>query len=173
MAKYTESLFEYLQDGNELPSLFSLIDGFEELFKARYMLSEIGFETEDLFKIKLNYYAKIYIPRYKILIEKYDLLIENLTNPSKVSIELNNSQAVGGEQNSSTTELPIDSLNATPSIKNHSDSFTNTSNSQIQRSETGLSNQETIQTLQFVQNARNTLIGQLLEEFKNCFMVVY
>ena len=36
MAKYTELFAEYLERGGTLPASFSLIEGFEEIFKKHY-----------------------------------------------------------------------------------------------------------------------------------------
>ena len=65
MAKYTETLAEYIEGGGVLPSSsFALIEDFEDLFKERYCGSELGFETELLFAMKLDYKARAVMPVY-------------------------------------------------------------------------------------------------------------
>ena len=64
MAKYTETLADYLAGGGQLPAAFSKIEGFEKLFKMKYYDKEIGFETETIFALKLNIVADLYIDQY-------------------------------------------------------------------------------------------------------------
>ena len=63
MKQNTELFSKYLEN-NELPEIFNEIEGFSELFIANYCDSEICFETETLFSIKLNMYSNIYIPQF-------------------------------------------------------------------------------------------------------------
>ena len=64
MAKYTELLTEYIENGGTLPTAFSLITGFEDLFIRHFCNYEIGFETETLFAIKLEEKADLYMNLY-------------------------------------------------------------------------------------------------------------
>ena len=82
MAKYTETLGEYLASGHTLPSVFSDITGFDTHFLARYIDREIGFETEALFEIKLEGKANIIIPLYKDRIQQLNDAITALSTPS-------------------------------------------------------------------------------------------
>lgn len=82
MAKYTETLGEYLESGHTLPSVFSDITGFDTHFLARYIDREIGFETEALFEIKLEGKANIIIPLYKDRIQQLNDAITALSTPS-------------------------------------------------------------------------------------------
>ena len=82
MAKYTELLSEYIEEGGELPPLFDTIEGFSDLFLGEYADREIGFETPALFALKLNYTAALVItPYYKrlaaISIAEYSTLTKN------------------------------------------------------------------------------------------------
>ena len=79
MAKYTETLVEYMRAGGVLPALFEQIDGFAELFVQRFCDYEIGFETPELFTQKLEGAAKRFIPFYKTLIDSQNDLIAKLT----------------------------------------------------------------------------------------------
>lgn len=67
MARYTELFAEWLEEGGELPDLFSAIqigdNNLSDIFTAHFAAREIGFETPILFKLKLNEYAAILIPQ--------------------------------------------------------------------------------------------------------------
>lgn len=82
MARYTELFSEWLEEGGQLPALFSEIEGFGDLFTATYCDREIGFETPVLFEIKLNAYADLHIPEYK---ERIDLLEEAIAQAGKTT----------------------------------------------------------------------------------------
>lgn len=82
MAKYTETLGEYLEAGHSLPSIFSQITDFDKYFLARYIDREIGFETETLFGIKLEGKADLVIPLYKDRIDELNDAITALSTPS-------------------------------------------------------------------------------------------
>ena len=64
MARYTELYSEWLENGGQVPAIFSEIEGFEAMFTAWYADKEIGFETPILFEMKLQAYAEAYIPIY-------------------------------------------------------------------------------------------------------------
>ena len=64
MALYTETLAEWLDDGNALPEEFAQLPGLENAFLGRYVTREIGFETPWLFKLKLNAKAAEIVPLY-------------------------------------------------------------------------------------------------------------
>ena len=83
MSKYTELLSEYLEN-NELPTIFDEIAGFKEQFTIYFLDREIGFETEDLFKFKLENYANVLIPLYKVRLQQLTQAITNANNPIKV-----------------------------------------------------------------------------------------
>lgn len=82
MAKYTELLGEYLENGNELPAIFSTITDFDDFFTARYIDREIGFETEQLFSVKLEGKANYVIPLYSQRITALNAAITALQTPS-------------------------------------------------------------------------------------------
>lgn len=173
MAKYTELLAEYLQGGGLLPASFSQIDGFENLFIGRYCDHEIGFETEELFKIKLETKAELLIPKYK---KRIDLLTSYYTkaeNPTKVFYERATTQYNMGQQKIKTTELPFDSATAEPNIINQNDAYQNDDNREVRREENGETTDEVMRMLEFLNKAINPLIEKLLNEFKDLFMGVY
>lgn len=172
MAKYTELFSEYLEGGGELPSSFSLIENFDNLFKLRFYDHEIGFETETLFSMKLELTASIMIPLYK---ERIDMLAEAITgakNPTRTFYEKYNTTINAGEQRGQTTELPIDSMTAEPNSISHSDAYTNT-DERITNREEGASINEKYYIVDKLNEKVKSLINNLLDEFNNCFMRIY
>lgn len=87
MAKYTELLSEYIEEGGELPAIFDQIDGFKELFVAEYIDHEIGFETPTIFEIKLNQRANIVIPQYLKHKEELEAIATFILSPNKKRIK--------------------------------------------------------------------------------------
>ena len=172
MAKYTELFSEYLEGGGELPSSFSLIENFDNLFKLRFYDREIGFETETLFSMKLELTANIMIPIYK---DRIDMLAEAITgakNPTRTFYEKNNTTINAGEQSGQTTELPIDSTSAEPNSISHSDAYTNTDERTTNREE-GASINEKYYIIDKLNEKVKSLIDNLLDEFNSCFMRIY
>lgn len=108
MAKYTELYIDYLLNGGQNPAIFANIENFENRFIEKYADSEIGFETPDLFSLKLNLKAEIIIPVYKqkidicnSLLEKYKELKGRETT-DKLSNE-KSTNSVYGEINANNT----------------------------------------------------------------------
>ena len=67
-ANYTEFLRDYLKN-NTLPTMLSDLDSifecdFKEEFKQYYLLREIGFDSEEIFKQKLDVQCSLMIPYY-------------------------------------------------------------------------------------------------------------
>lgn len=172
MAKYTELFSEYLEGGGELPSSFSLIENFDNLFKLRFYDHEIGFETETLFSMKIELTASIMIPLYK---ERIDMLAEAITgakNPTRTFYEKYNTTINAGEQTGQTTELPIDSTAAEPNSISHSNAYTNTDERTTNREE-GASVNEKYYIIDKLNEKVKSLIDNLLDEFNSCFMRIY
>lgn len=80
-------LAEYLQKGGQLPASFGLIQGFEDLFVARYCDHEIGFETDELFRIKLEYKATLVMQAYADKIATRAFYWTRAENPVKAYYE--------------------------------------------------------------------------------------
>lgn len=160
MAKYTETLQEYLED-NELPEEFEEIEGFEDLFKAHFIDKEIGFETEELFAVKLSGRASLVIPMYKERIAHINAYIAKLGNPKKVI------KSKIGAQKTKTTELPINALTAEPSLVNDNDAY---ENKQIEK-DYSISN--LLSMLRYLKGEDANIIKNLLAEFDSLFMQVY
>ncbi len=155
MAKYTETLGEYLNNGNDLPTIFSSITDFADLFTLNYIEREIGFETEELFTLKLEGRANIVIPFYKDKIDNLTATLTRITNPTRkttakgtgtinlaktgtattqkdiadsgVDTVGNQGQATNGATESKTYELPINDQNATATGKATTAAITNSS----------------------------------------------
>lgn len=92
MAKYTELLSEYLNHGGALPAVFSQIEGFETLFIGRYIDCEIGYETPELFSIKLETRANLVIPQYLRRINEIQAIKEQLLTPTKKHVKTGNTE---------------------------------------------------------------------------------
>lgn len=173
MAKYTMLLAEYLARGGVLPSSFALIEGFESIFLGQYCDHEIGFETDELFKIKLEHKANMLIPLY---VERIRLRAEYWTkaiNPTKVRYERATTQYNMGAQRITTAELPFDAVEATPSVINKNDEYTNDDVRELRHEENGETLDEVIKMLDFLNKEVNDLVMKLLEDFKPLFMAVY
>lgn len=173
MAKYTELFAEYLESGGELPAVFSTIEGFEDLFVAHYCDKEIGFETETLFAIKLEFYANIYVPKYAERITALATAWTNAANPTKVHYERYDTTVNAGAQRAQTTDLPFDATTATPSSVTASDAYTNSDARIINREESGVTVDEAYRVIDKLNDAVKPLVVKLLDEFSPCFMGVY
>ena len=165
MAKYTMLLAEYLERGGLLPASFALIDGFEEIFKKHYCDKELGFETELLFFMKLDEKADIYMQLYADKLTRLASAYDLFDSGARVRY----STFIGGKQHAETSELPFDNANAEPSVLNDSDEYVNTDEAR----ETGGSLDELQRRVEFVNNKAKSLIEELLNVFKPCFMGVY
>lgn len=165
MAKYTMLLAEYLERGGALPASFSLIDGFEDLFKKHFCDKEIGFETELLFAMKLEEKADIYMQLYA---EKLTRLA-SAYNLFDAGARVRYSTFNGGKQHAETTELPFDATSAEPNTTSDTDAYINTDEAR----ETGGSLDELQRRVEFVNSKARSLIEELLKVFDPCFMKVY
>lgn len=169
MARYTELFIEYLNNGHELPTEFSLIEGFGDLFVSWYMDKEIGFETEELFEAKLSMVAGIVIPLYKARLDRLAQAWLKFDTPTSVFYESETITNQMGAQKTKSTELPIDEDTAEPSMVNDADAYTNTqtrtkSNGDLNQIENSIS---------FLNAEARPLVVKLINEFSNLFMKVY
>ena len=183
MAKYTELFAEYRQKGNSLPSIFSEIDGFADLFDAYYCDKEIGFETEYLFGIKLEMYAQLNVPHFKKLIEIQAHALAQAKDPEKVretdyTFDKGTVTRQYGAQKSKVKELPIDSASANynniAETDQHSDtesSLRDEANTEV--TETGMTPDEALRFMETLNKNIKDLKQALLDSFKPCFMQVY
>lgn len=200
MAKYTELLAEYLKDGGELPAVFDDIQGLKELFTGRYIEREIGFETPDLFQIKLEYKANLLVPIYKQRMDDLAAAYAAQSNPIKKRIRSGGTQHEYGERNTTNTNDPNtvtvkvndyptagnvtasrvpSTINETdnPQTKQtyHADEYTDTETYQnITDTEEGATLSEALQRLQNAEReGLKNLMDELLTEFEPLFMEIW
>lgn len=173
MAKYTMLLAEYLEKGGQLPASFADIDGFEDLFKKYYCDKELGFETELLFKMKLEAYADLYIDTYADKIRRKAQAWLEFDAPVKVTYETDDTTFNGGKTKGKTSELPFNEVEAQPSVINENDAYTNKNGRVLRREESGKDDDQVIRALEFLNKEVKSLVKELLDEFKPCFMAVY
>lgn len=168
MAKYTELFAEYLEGGGELPAVFSLIEGFADLFVGRFCDKEIGFETEALFAIKLNERAAIIIPEYVKRLQATDAAWLTVTDPTRTQTRA----YVGGERRTATTALPVNTIYAEPNQTGKAEEYTDTETV----TNNGLTPDESIRRVEYFQKLDGTawiILDSCLREFDNLFMKVY
>lgn len=173
MAKYTTLLAEYLKRGGALPASFSLIEGFEDIFKKHFCDHEIGFETDLLFFMKLDEKADLFMQPYADKIARLASAWLTYDAPAKVIYTTENKTFNGGETKATTTELPIDSDEAEANLINKADAYKNTENRGTQVRETGETHDEAQKAIDFLNTEVKPLILKLLNEFEPCFMQVY
>ena len=177
MAKYTELFAEYVEGGGTLPSSsFALIPDFEDLFKERYCGSEIGFETEALFAIKLDMKARLIMPTYAARLTAIDAAILKLQAPLKERSEKRGygKQHSETENDANNTELPFDADTALPSSKSHAEGSAEVDYHEDNMTYTDyVTIDENIKIIEALSGKRDSLIEKCLEEFKPLFMGVY
>ena len=173
MARYTETLAQYIANGNSLPPEFAQITGFEDLFKKYYCDHEIGFETETIFALKLEMYADIVIPFYKTKLERIASAWTLWDDPVKTFEDSEELTFTGGAQHGETTDLPINSTSAQPNTMVDNAEYENSQDRTITRTETGSTDDEATRRLEFITNAKRMVMFELLKEFKPCFMNIY
>ena len=168
MSKYTETLVEFLEGGGVLPAAFAEIEGFEDLFVARYCDKEIGFETEALFQIKLEERAAIIIPAYVKRIAATEAAWLVVTDPTRTQTRT----FASGEKRSSSSSIPLNAQTAQPSQTAKADAFTDTDTTTFE----GMTPDEAIRRAEYFQKLDGTvwiLLDACLREFENLFMKVY
>lgn len=174
MAKYTETLAEYIDNGGLLPTSFALINGFEDLFKHYYCDKEIGFETELLFFMKLDMYAELNMQRYKDRIDRASAILLEFDDPTKTVTDSQMDVLQAGAQEGSTTELPFDDgTNTDPAVINKTEAYRNVSTRSLTHTEKGATDDEALRRVEFIHKRIEDIKLQLLEEFKPCFMEIY
>jgi len=167
MAKYTETLIDYMRAGGVLPALFEQIDGFPDLFVQRFCDYEIGFETPELFAQKLDGASKRFIPFYKTLIDSQNELIAKLTTSYE---RIHTTTANLGEQESQSWAYPYNTTNdINPAARTVA---TPTINTTTEKS-SGYTPDELARMIELSSNIKNNLLDELLDKFKNCFMIIF
>lgn len=170
MAFYTETLREYVLRGNEFPESFILINktgyDFSALFYEYYADREIGFETEELFSLKLKKVADMYIPEYVKIIENYNSVIEALKAKSKKTESLTENGKITTRQ----FDLPIagETTGINPSGIGETEPTTTKTTATNDESA-----DELTRKIDWLMGQENNAIEQLLEKFERCFMQVF
>ena len=169
MAKYTELLQEYVDGGGVLPSAsFALIPDFEDLFLERYCNCEIGFETESIFALKLDYKARAVMPeyakRYAALITQYGQMGDGLK--WRYNKRTYGKQHTAGE----STILPFNATTAEPSGTTSADFDEHTDEDETKESFTP---DEHLRVIEEFSRKMGNVIDACLDEFKPLFMGVY
>lgn len=177
MAKYTETFAEYVANGGVLPSAsFALIPDFEDLFKERFCGSEIGFETETLFAIKLDLKARVIMPEYAARVAAIDKAMLKLEDPVKQRTEKREYGKMHSEteNDGSNTDLPFDADTATPSLTTHAEGSADTDAHTDDLTYTDyVTIDENLRIIEQLDSDRKGIIERCLEEFKPLFMGVY
>ena len=167
MAKYTETLIDYIEAGGTLPALFESIEGFPDLFVQRFCDYEIGFETPDLFAQKLEGAAKIYIPYYKKLIDAQSTLISKLsTGYDREHI----TTTTLGEQDSKSWAYPF---NGTSDINPAARTLSTETINTVSERSTGYTPDELARMIELAESVKRNILGELLDKFKTCFMIIF
>lgn len=170
MAFYTETLKQYLDNGNALPESFALIAqtgyDFNTMFFETYADREIGFETEELFALKVKKVADVWIPQYVKTIQNYESVIEALKAPSKKSESITENEKVTTRQfdlpvAGDTTGINPSGIGETDPTRAKTTTTTDESPDELTRKVDWLLGQE-----------KNALMD-LLERFERCFMQVF
>lgn len=167
MAKYTETLLDYIEAGGTLPALFESIEGFPDLFVQRFCDYEIGFETPELFAQKLEGATKIHIPYYKKLIDAQNTLISKLsTGYDREHI----TTTTLGEQDSKSWAYPFNGASdVNPAARTLSTETVNT----VSERSTGYTPDELARMIELAESVKRNLLNELLDKFKTCFMIIF
>ena len=158
--------------GGVLPSAsFALISGFEDIFKERFAGSEIGFETEALFALRLDAKAKIVMPVYADKIAAFASAMLGLKVPARGHYETKVYGAITTNQNGSVTDLPMTGT-AAPSSTTES-GVTTLSHTDLSELLEKITPAEQIQILEALNSKVGLIVEDCLNEFKNLFMGIY
>lgn len=170
MAFYTETLREYINHGNQLPESFNLIVqtgyDFNTIFFEHFADREIGFETEELFALKVKKVADVWIPQYVKIIRNYDSTLEAIkANVTKTTVTDNL-----GETTDKSYDLPTadDVSGITPTGVAKSASVTNKTETSVEQRPSDLEKKANWFT-----KMKDNAITSLLSKFENCFMQVF
>ena len=179
MAKYTELFSEWLRGGGELPTLFNDLPQFNELFIGTYADREIGFETEELFKLKLENMAQIIIPPYTQRHNDLNSLTVRILNPQTNIIKSGAIERRYGERQTNNYDYPATTLPTEPD--NYQPTQRNIANEYLDREEymplnehhDGLNYNELAHLIDKLENNKTILLRECLKEFEPLFMQVF
>lgn len=170
MAKYTMLLNDYVRQGFSLPS-FDAISGFKDIFFAHYCDREIGFDTPQLFEIKLDARAALVLPYYAKKIELETKYLALLKAPIKSRYYEEDITNDLGAQHSETTALPFNATTAKPTSLSDIDARRDSNKREGSEREEGVNNVNDI--INALNYKVNMILQDLLKEFNDLFMGVY
>lgn len=178
MALYTETLYDYVKGGGTLPSSsFALLgDDFEGLFIGRFAALEIGFETEELFSVRLENKAAIVCPAYAAKLEALANSQEALKLPTKWHWEKRDYGAMHSANSTDgrNTDLPYDVATATPSALSHLEGSADTdAHADTLEHKENVSVDENLRIIEALNKKAFLIVEAALDEFKTLFMGVY
>ena len=164
---YTETLREYLENGNELPESFGLFVqtgyDFNTIFCAG---REIGCETEALCGLKVKKVADVWVPQYVKIIRNYDSTLEAIkATVTKTTVTENL-----GETTDKSYDLPTadDVSGITPTGVAKSLPISNETVTSV-----GQTPSELEKKANWFTKMKDNAITSLLSKFENCFMQVF
>ena len=170
MAFYTETLRDYVNHGNELPESFGLIAqtgyDFNTIFFEHFADREIGFETEELFALKVKKVADLWIPQYVKMIQNYDSIIEALKAKTKKSESITENEKITTRQ----FDLPV--AGATDGINPSGIGETDPTHAKTTTT-TDESPDEMTRKVDWLLGQEKNALMDLLERFERCFMQVF
>lgn len=170
MAFYTETLRDYLNHGNELPESFGLIAqtgyDFNAIFFEHFADREIGFETEELFALKVKKVADLYITEYVKIISNYNSVIEALKAKSKKTESLTENGKITTRQ----FDLPISGITDGISPSGIGETEPTSTKTTATNDESA---DELARKIDWLMGQEKNAIEQLLDKFERCFMQVF
>lgn len=170
MAFYTETLREYINHGNSLPESFGLIAqtgyDFNTIFFEHFADREIGFETEELFALKVKKVADLWIPQYVKTIQNYESVIEALKAKTKKSESITENEKVTTRQ----FDLPVagETAGINPSGIGETDPTRAKTTTTTEESP-----DELTRKVDWLLGQEKNALMDLLERFERCFMQVF
>ena len=179
-ANFTEFLRDYIEHGNQLPNdEFAKLDSvfecnFAEVFTKYFYMREIGFQTEELFKHKLEVFCMVEIPFIKEKAERLKTEFNSIF--SGYSITTLTSQTTSMNSESKDYKKPIDNAgtltNSSLSGGNKSNNGGNLSGNQtITYSKNPRYNN--IESLVMYQEKFLNMLHEALDIFEPLFMQVF
>lgn len=179
MAKYTELFSEYLENGGDLPAVFSEIEGFGDLFKGYYCDKEIGFETPALFAIKLENRANDIVPAYAERITRINEFKAKFEQSEKTTVKSGNINRDYGERTNYNWDNPFN-VGAAAATENNVTTQSKTaaytdkeSYENVNDTQSGYTPDEAERRMRYYEGEITNLKHDLLLEFNNLFMRIY
>ena len=166
MASYTEYFYEYIENGNDMPSIFDGVPSlngttFKEIFAKHFNVYEIGLETETLFKDRLQAKANIVIPFYVDKISKLAGVTNVFAGDRQYSLakEDKNSSYINTPNIETLGNDNLTGVLKSNIVENHSESFTPKGTNKIEMMQ------------QYIE--LENIYQKLLDEFNDLFLFIW